>query len=90
MRTLILVATATTVIALATGAYNPPVVQALPGQCWNNPFGGFCDQLPEKDGSFMHCESYGFGSSKFQNCFQSCIGPAGQLMPTDYDLTTPC
>jgi hypothetical protein len=68
----------------------PAVGSATPGQCWNSPFGGFCDQLPAQDGSFMHCEHVGYGSSLYQNCFQSCISPAGQLVPTDYDINTPC
>ena len=67
-----------------------PIAVATPGQCWNSPFGGFCDQFPAQDGSFMHCEHTGYGSSTYQNCFQSCIGPAGQLVPTDYDFKTPC
>ena len=40
--------------------YLSPEAAATPGQCWNSPFGGFCDQMPQQDGSFMHCESVGF------------------------------
>jgi hypothetical protein len=72
------------------GLFSAAPAPATPGQCWNSPFGGFCDQMPAADGSFMHCESVGFGSSLYKNCYQSCIGPAGQLMPTDYDFKTPC
>jgi hypothetical protein len=68
----------------------PAVANSTPGQCWNSPFGGFCDQFPAADGSFMHCEHVGYKSSLYQNCFQSCVGPAGRLIPTDYDLQTPC
>jgi hypothetical protein len=63
---------------------------ATPGQCWNSPFGGFCDQMPAADGSFMHCEHTGFGSSTYQNCYQSCLDGAGRLYPTDYNFNTPC
>lgn len=86
-RVLVLFATATTVIALATGAYNAPVVQALPGQCWSSPFGGYCDTAPMSDGSFQHCLS--FGTSSF--CTQACHNPAtNQATPTDMDPNTPC
>lgn len=61
--------------------------QALPGQCWNSPFGGYCDTAPLADGSFQHCVS--FGSSSF--CTQACHDPVtNQAVPTDYDVRTPC
>ena len=72
-------------------AASAPSAQALPGQCWNSPFGGFCDTDLQDDGSFSHCENYGFGSSSFQNCFQACHDPvSNRAVPTDYDYTTPC
>jgi len=67
----------------------PPAV-AVPGQCWSSPFGGFCDQLPAADGSFMHCEQTGFGSSSYRNCYQACLDGGGRLYPTDYRFDTPC
>lgn len=77
-------------VGLAGGVYAPPA-GALPGQCWNSPFGGFCDTAPQADGSFSHCETYGFGSSRFSNCFQACHDPAtNRAVPTDNDYTTPC
>lgn len=74
----------------AAGLILAPVAGATPGQCWNSPFGGFCDSMPMQDGSFMHCESVGFGSSLYQNCYQSCLDVAGRLVPTDYNFDTPC
>jgi hypothetical protein len=67
-----------------------PSAAAVPGQCWSSPFGGFCDGLPEADGSFMHCEQTGFGSSTYRNCYQACLDSAGRLYPTDYQFDTPC
>ena len=67
-----------------------PSAVAVPGQCWSSPFGGFCDQLPDADGSFMHCEQTGFGSSSYRNCYQACLDVAGRLYPTDYRFDTPC
>ena len=63
---------------------------ATPGQCWSSPFGGFCDQLPAADGSFMHCEQTGFRSSSYRNCYQACLDGGGRLYPTDYRFDTPC
>ena len=40
---------------IAAGLVCAPAAAAVPGQCWSSPFGGFCDELPEADGSFMHC-----------------------------------
>jgi len=79
-------AAALTVVGLV---YGSPVV-ATPGQCWSSPFGGFCDQLPAADGSFMHCEQTGFGSSSYRNCYQACLDGGGRLYPTDYRFDTPC
>lgn len=60
---------------------------ALPGQCWNSPFGGFCDSAPMADGSFQHCVS--FGSSSY--CTQACHDPAtNTAVPTDMNPNTPC
>ena len=78
-----------TVISLAVLGSAPAAV-AAPGQCWNSPFGGFCDELPDADGSFMHCEYTGFGSSSYRNCYQACLDGGGRLYPTDYDFDTPC
>ena len=74
------------VLGLVAGLPAVPA-QALPGQCWNSPFGGFCDTAPLSDGSFQHCLS--FGGSSF--CTQACHDPvSNQALPTDMDETTPC
>ena len=75
---------------IAAGLISVAPAGAAPGQCWSSPFGGFCDQLPEDDGSFMHCEEVGFGSSSYRNCYQACLDPGGRLYPTDYQFDTPC
>lgn len=72
------------------GLFFAPVATAAPGQCWQSPFGGFCDSMPMADGSFQHCESVGFGSSLYRNCYQACLDEAGRLVPTDYNYETPC
>lgn len=78
-------------VAATAAALSAPAAAALPGQCWNSPFGGFCDTAPQADGSYQHCESYAFGSSSFQNCYQACHDPASnRSVPTDNDYTTPC
>jgi hypothetical protein len=60
---------------------------ALPGQCWNSPFGGFCDSAPMSDGSYQNC--VGFGSSSF--CQQVCHDyTTNRPYPTDMDPNTPC
>lgn len=65
----------------------PAPVQALPGQCWNSPFGGFCDTAPMSDGSYQNCIT--FGSSSY--CQQVCHDPAtNRAVPTDMDPSTPC
>jgi hypothetical protein len=82
------------ILVAATGVFAilalPAQASATPGQCWNSPFGGFCDQMPAADGSFMHCEHTGFGSSTYQNCFQVCMDASGRTYPTDYNVNTPC
>jgi hypothetical protein len=77
-------------VGLTAGACAPPAV-ALPGQCWNSPFGGFCDTDGWADGSYNHCESTGFGSSKYSNCYRAChdLATARPFM-TDSDVRTPC
>lgn len=73
------------------GGLSAPTALALPGQCWNSPFGGFCDTDLQPDGSYAHCESVGFGSSQYQNCFQACHDPvSNRAVPTDLDSSTPC
>ena len=75
----------------ALGFIPAHTANALPGQCWNTPFGGFCDGPAQVDGSFNHCESIGFGSSRFQNCYQACHDPVtNRAVPTDMDMDTPC
>lgn len=75
---------------IIAGMVSAPSAPATPGQCWSSPFGGFCDELPDEDGSFLHCEYTGFGSSSYRNCYQACLDAGGRLYPTDYDFDTPC
>ena len=63
-----------------------PTASAVPGQCINTPWGGFCDSLPMADGSFQHFE-WAMG---FYNCYQACIGADGRPYPTDLNWNTPC
>jgi len=84
------VALAATTLATAALAWTAPA-QALPGQCFNGPFGGFCDGQPWRDGSFQHCEQAGFGVFSYSNCFQACHDfTSARAVPTDYDENTPC
>ena len=78
---------AVVVAAGCLAAASAPSAQALPGQCWNSPFGGFCDTAPQADGSYQNCITY--GSSSY--CQQVCHNPVtNRAVPTDYDFTTPC
>lgn len=89
MRTFVKMAVVAAGVALA--GLSAPGASALPGQCWNSPFGGFCDTNPQPDGSFYHCEYTGFGSSSYQNCYQACHDVAtNRAVMTDLDYTTPC
>ena len=73
-------------VVLAAGVF-APAAGALPGQCWNSPFGGFCDTAPMSDGSYQNCIT--FGSSSY--CQQVCHNPVtNQAVPTDMDPETPC
>ncbi len=64
-----------------------PLASAVPGQCWNSPFGGFCDTAPMSDGSYQNCIT--FGSSSY--CQQVCHNPiTNQAVPTDMNPETPC
>lgn len=75
-----------TAVSLAAFFSAPPAA-ALPGQCWNSPFGGYCDTAPMSDGSFQHCLT--FGSSSY--CTQACHNPiTNQAVPTDMNENTPC
>lgn len=85
-----IIAVAFTAALTVVGLVCVPPAVAVPGQCWSSPFGGFCDQLPDADGSFMHCEQTGFGSSLYRNCYQACLDGGGRLYPTDYRSDTPC
>lgn len=85
-RALAALAAASLALALSASTAN-----ALPGQCFNGPFGGFCDGQPWRDGSFQHCEQAGFGVFSYSNCFQACHDFASaRAVPTDYDENTPC
>lgn len=73
--------------AVALTLPSAPVAAALPGQCWNSPFGGFCDSAPMADGSYQNCVT--FGSSSY--CQQVCHDPfTNRAVPTDMDEATPC
>lgn len=86
MRKFTIAALATPLAALALWL-TPANAQALPGQCFNTPWGGFCDSEQWADGSFNHCE----GAMGFSNCFRACHDPLGNgRIPTDYDANTPC
>lgn len=81
-------------VCLAAGL-SAPAAPALPGQCWNSPFGGFCDTNPQPDGSFYHCETIrypgGSGTSRYENCYQACHDMVtNRPVMTDYDYETPC
>lgn len=79
-----------TAVGLAAGVYAPPA-GALPGQCIQGPFGGFCDGSPWQDGSFQHCEQAGFGVFSYSHCFQACHDfVTARAVPTDLDSNTPC
>ena len=74
-------------VAATAAALSAPTAAALPGQCWNSPFGGFCDSAPMSDGSYQNCVTFG-GSSY---CQQVCHDPiSNRAVPTDMDSTTPC
>lgn len=73
--------------AIALAVPLAPAAGALPGQCWNSPFGGFCDGMPLADGSYQNCVT--FGSSSY--CQQVCHDPVtNRAVPTDMDPETPC
>lgn len=77
-------------VGLAAGVFAPSA-GALPGQCIQSPFGGFCDGQAWADGSFNHCESSGWGGFSYSNCFQACHDVAtARAVPTDLDPNTPC
>ena len=89
-KTRVIIAVAFTAALTVAGLVGMPPAMATPGQYWSSPFGGFCDQLPAADGSFMHCEQTGFRSSSYRNCYQACLDGGGRLYPTDYRFDTPC
>lgn len=86
IRLIALAGTVGAAVCLAAGLA-APTASALPGQCWNSPFGGFCDTAPMADGSYQNCIT--FGSSSY--CQQVCHNPVtNQAVPTDMDPETPC
>ena len=61
--TILVLAGAVVYAALAIMA---PDANAVPGQCMQSPFGGFCDsQFINPDGSWYHCENV----MGWSNCF---------------------
>lgn len=77
-------------VGLVAGVF-APVASALPGQCIQSPFGGYCDGQAWADGSFNHCENSGWGMFSYSNCFQACHDMAtARAVPTDLDPRTPC
>lgn len=78
--------TLTAAVALAVSLFAPSAA-ALPGQCLNTPWGGFCDSYGWADGSFQHCES----ALGFSQCYQACHDPvSNRAVPTDMNPATPC
>lgn len=89
-RTTALSAAVLMAVGLAAGVFSP-TASALPGQCIQSPWGGYCDGQAWADGSFNHCEQSGFGGFSYSNCFQACHDVASaRAVPTDLDPRTPC
>lgn len=86
IRPLALSAAVVAAVGLSGGLF-APAAQALPGQCWNSPFGGFCDTNPLADGSYQNCITFGSSSYCQQVCHDSVTNRA---VPTDMDESTPC
>ena len=74
-------------VAATLAVLGAPVASALPGQCWNSPFGGFCDTAPMSDGSYQNCVTFGSSSYCQQVCHHTVTN---QAVPTDMDPATPC
>jgi hypothetical protein len=63
-------------VAAAALALSPiGAANATPGQCFNTPWGGYCDGQADGNGVFNHCE----GAMGFSNCFYV------RAVPTDVD-----
>lgn len=78
-------------LAVGLATFSAPSAQGLPGQCVSGPFGGFCDGQAWPDGSFNHCESYGWGGFSSSHCYQACHDVvSARAVPTDTDPATPC
>jgi len=58
----------------------PATAGAVPGQCVNSPWGGFCDGPANPNGTFYHCEYFGLWN-RFQNCYNACLNQQGQPYP---------
>lgn len=78
-------------VGLAVGVFAPPA-GAVPGQCVSAPFGGFCDEPIQRNGTYLHCESAGWGPFYSSNCYQVCAR-TGAVLPVAMDADfydTPC
>ena len=91
IRLAIPVATSLMVIGFAGGVFAPPA-GALPGQCVTAPFTSFCDEPIQRNGTYLHCQSAGWGPFYSSNCYQVCARTGAQLpvaMDADY-YDVPC
>ena len=75
---------ATLVVALAGGVFAPPA-GAVPGQCVTTPVSGFCDEPIQRNGTYLHCESAGWGPFYSSSCYQVCYR-TGAVLPVAVDL----
>ena len=83
IRLLILAATLLAVVGLATGVF-APTAGGTPGQCVSSPVGGFCDEPIQRNGTYQHCESTGWGPFYSSNCYQVCFA-TGAILPVAMD-----
>jgi hypothetical protein len=83
IRLLILVATVLVAFGLAAGVFTP-TAGAIPGQCVSGPFASFCDEPVQRNGSYLHCQSAGWGPFYSSNCYQVCAR-TGAILPVAVD-----
>lgn len=85
-RTLVVLAA----VVLAGGVSAPPA-GAVPGQCVSTPYGGFCDEPVQRDGTYLHTEQSGWGWWYSSNAYRVCLR-TGEIFPATMnpDQNTPC
>lgn len=91
VRLAVIAATSMVAVALAVGVFAPPA-GAVPGQCVTAPFASFCDEPIQRNGTYLHCESAGWGPFYSSNCYQVCARTGAQMpvaMDADY-YDRPC